>query len=589
MTTNSQADRSAKHRRDEDEVAQAIASGFDDIAATLGDGTPSRPGRANLQAVPDDGRTPDVKPVISVSSNPDAIRKLRNVLLTGQLPDIYVSDGAPVHIERVSGTIAQAVEDDSPLPVRASTLSGPLLAHLLAHHSEVRLSSAGGAVKEWTPTPVVLGAVLASAEWPGVKVLNGIVGLPVIRRDGTLLQKAGYDEATGVYLSPKVEIPCIDEKPTAEQVADARAFILDKVLADFEWGGKPDRANYLGLLVTPFLRRYLRCLTPLGIISATMPGSGKSILAGLIGLLAGQKTLPWADDDMELRKAITSAFTVESGTVIFDNLDEGTVIKSPILANLLTNPVWSDRILGSTRIGTWVNDRMWLATGNNLRVGGDIASRGILVRLSPRAPHPEQRSGFSIPNLDEWIVDPVNRAALLRHLLVLILDWINAGAQKDATLPNMRQFTPWAQGIGGFLHHHDVPGFLSNLDELRDADEEDQKWSAFLTKWLEKHDAKPMKALQIFESAAIVEAWGSPDVDPWDGAFITSSKGRRPGSAVQLGQWLAGHERRFHGNLCLVSELDTHSKVNYWHVEHYIPPAAESENPIPANTRTAVS
>jgi hypothetical protein len=536
--------------------------------------TTSRAGRANLKPVRDgDERRPrpDGKPQIEVYSSPDGIRKVRGALLKGLLPDVYVSDGSPVHIEHVSGTVAQAIDDDSPLPVRASVLTGALLAFLLAQHADLRMIAANDGVKEWTPPTSVLSAVLASAEWPKVKVLNGIVGLPVIRRDGTLLQRAGYDEATGLYLSPKVDIGRIVEKPTAQQVQAARKFIVEHVLGDFEWSSNADRANYLGLLVTPFLRRYLRCLTPLGVISATMPGSGKSILAGLIGLLAGQKTLPWADDDHELRKAITSAFTVESGAVVFDNLDEGTVIKSPILANLLTNPVWSDRMLGSNRIGTWPNERLWLVTGNNLRVGGDIASRAVLVRLTPDAPHPEQRSGFSIPDLDTWIVQPKNQAAALRNLLVLILDWMSADAPKADKLPNMRQFTPWAQGIGGFLTHHQVDGFLTNIDELRASDEDDQKWSAFLAKWFERHQGKQMKAHQIFNDAALDEGYGTPIVDRWDSTFITSTRGARPKSAVQLGQWLTGHDQRFHGNLRLRGELDTHSKIKLWHVEEYKP------------------
>ena len=129
----------------------------------------------------------------------------------------------------------------------------------------------------------------------------------------------------------------------------------------------------------------------------------------------------------ELEKLITSTFTVESGAVIFDNLAEGEVIASPVLANLLTNPMWSSRILGKSGVGVWPNDRLWMATGNNLRVGGDIASRAVCVRLKPAAPHPEGRTGFQIPDLQGWIKDPGHRAELLWRLLVLVADWVAAG------------------------------------------------------------------------------------------------------------------------------------------------------------------
>ena len=161
-----------------------------------------------------------------------------------------------------------------------------------------------------------------------------------------------------------------------------------------------------------------------------------------------------SDNDKELEKLITSTFTVESGAVIFDNLAEGTSSTPPILANLLTNPVWSERILGLHRNGRWPNDRLWMATGNNLRVGGDMASRTVYVRLAPKAPHPEQRTGFAIRDLAAWIKDPDHRAELLWRLLVLVADWVAAGTPRDDDVPAMRQFTPWARGVGGFLAHH---------------------------------------------------------------------------------------------------------------------------------------
>lgn len=510
------------------------------------------------------------KPGIRVISNPDGIRRIKAALMAGDLPDTYVSDGAVVHVERVSGTPAAAVDEDSPLPVRATILTGPHLASLLAHHCTVEMLGKGMVWQEWTPPQQVLSAVLAGSEWPDLQVLVGIVGTPVLRRNGTLLQAAGYDPATGLYLAPKVALPMIPERPIPADVKAARGFVLGQLLGDFEWESPADLANYLGALVTQLVRRYLGSLTPLVILSATMPGSGKSTLAGLAGLLAGQKTLPWADDDHELRKAITSAFTVEAGVVVFDNLDEGAKVGSPILANLLTNPVWSDRILGSTRMGSWPNERLYMVTGNNLQVGGDIRRRSVLVRLSPREPDPEARGNFAIPNLDTWILDPANRALVLGHLLVLVLDWIAAGALRDRKAPGMGQFTPWAQGIGGFLAHHGVEGFLGNLDKLRESDEDDQKWAAFLAMWRKRFGARQVRAREVFDDAAIDTTHGF-ELDPWDGMFISSPRGVKPRNAPQLGQMLKGHDGRFHGGLRLRSVFDTHSKVMAWWVEEYTP------------------
>lgn len=524
----------------------------------------------------DDG--PEERAELRVDSAPDAIRRIRRAIVAGNLPGTYVQDGDVVHVESVSGTPGAAIDADAPLPVRATVLTPAHLAALLARHLDVRRASQNDGWQEWTPPVQVLSASLAGGEWPGLATLVGIVGTPVIRRDGSLFQDAGHDPATGLYLAPRVPIPDVPVPPNEKIVKAAREFILEKLLADFEWAADADRANYLGLLVSPIARRYLGGLTPLGIISATMPGSGKSILAGLAGQLAGQRTLPWADDDHELRKAISGSFTTEAGVVVFDNLEEGAKVASPILANLLTNPVWSDRILGSTKVGSWPNDRLYMVTGNNLQVGGDIRRRGVLVRLSPKAPDPEGRQGFAIPNLDEWIMKPAHQARVLWYLLVLLLDWIAAGAERDKTAPAMGQFTPWAHGIGGFLKHHGVPGFLQNLDVLRESDEDDQKWAAFLAMWRRRFSGRQVRAREVFEDAAVDELLGHVN-DPWDGMFITSPRGARPRSHVMLGQWLTGHDGRFHGELRLRSVQDTHAKVRLWWVEEYAPSSDSAKQP----------
>jgi hypothetical protein len=304
-------------------------------------------------------------------------------------------------------------------------------------------------------------------------------------------------------------------------VHQARAFLLERFLVDFPWTGKADRANYLALLVSPALRPFLRCLTPFGIVTASMPGSGKTILTAAIGLSYGQRVLSWPDSDDELRKSITAVMAEPVGEVVFDNLAEGAVIDSPILARLITDHTWSDRRLGSSSNVAYPNDRLWLATGNNLAVGGDMASRTVLVRLDPDMPHPEERSGFTIPDLPQWIMEQANRRTLLRHVLTLVVDWCANGAPQAEGV-TMRQFTPWARAVRGFLAHHEIEGFLTNIDQVRAVDETDQEWSAFLARWWHLRKDTPLLANELLASAQAVMT----DEDVWQGTFITGRNGR---------------------------------------------------------------
>ncbi|GAA3624545.1 hypothetical protein GCM10022223_47030 [Kineosporia mesophila] len=530
-----------------------------------------------------DGDEHDGRAYIEVSGNPDAIRKLKRAVGSGAIPDLYVTGGAPVRIERVSGTLAVDLDEDAPLPVVPTKVTGALLANLLAAHTytfqtKVRKDEQGKPEffrEEITPPPPVLSAVLAGAEWPHTPTLAGIIGTPVLRRDWSLLQNPGYDPASGLYLAPTVALPPVPVRPSPAQVAKAREFVTSTLLGDFEWEDAASLANFVAMLVTPFLRRPLKALAPLAIVSASTASSGKSLLTGLVGLLVGQQVVPWpADNDVELEKLITATFTQESGAVIFDNIAEGEAISSPILANLLTNPMWSSRILGKTGMGAWVNDRLWMVTGNNLRVGGDIASRSVYIRLKPKAPHPETRTGFAIPDLQGWIMDPNHRAELLWRLLVLVADWVAAGTPRDTSTPPMRQFTPWAHGVGGFLTHHGITGFLTNLHVTRGMDEEDQKWAIFLGRWRERLGDKPLKVNAVLADGEIVRDFAAGhDVDPWDGDFITDERGRRPKSPQMLGRMLAGQVDRFHGDPAMTLRVitDSHAKANQYWVEEYQP------------------
>ena len=300
------------------------------------------------------------------------------------------------------------------------------------------------------------------------------------------------------------------EDPDGGQVQAARDFLLTAFLGDFPWVSDADKANYLGLLVTPILRSYLRTLIPFGVVTSTMPGSGKTILTCGLGMLYGQRVLTWTHSDEELRKAITSVLADPVGTIIFDNLAEGTAIDSPVLARLITDRTWADRILGKNVTAAFANDRVWTATGNNLRLGGDMRTRSVLVGLNPDMPRPEERTGFKIPDLDQWILVPANQRQVLWHLLVLVADWTRSGAPRHPGL-TMRQFTPWAEAVGGFLAHHGVAGFLGNVETVRDIDEEESAWTAFFAQWRKIHGDNWLTSNQLRLSANIAtDAVGRP-------------------------------------------------------------------------------
>ena len=517
------------------------------------------------------GRNVGDKPEIEAPTGPASIRALRSAIDAGTIPGTYVSNGSVVVVERVSGTPGAVTGDeDSPLPVTASQVRAPGLAALLAAHTytfQVKTRRADGGTEtypdEITPPNAVLAAALEPKEWPRLRPLFGIVGAPVLRPDGSLLQQPGYDPATSLYLASKVPLDPVPGQPSGKQVRAAREFLLGRFLGDFPWVSEADKANYAGLLVTPILRSYLRTLIPFGVVTSTMPGSGKTILTCGLGMLYGQRVLTWTHSDEELRKAITSVLADPVGTIIFDNLAEGTVIDSPVLARLITDRTWADRLLGKNSTAAFANDRVWTATGNNLRLGGDMRTRSVLVSLNPNMPRPEERTGFQIPHLDQWILTPANQRQVLWHLLVLVADWTRNGAPRRDGL-TMRQFTPWAEAVGGFLAHHGIGGFLANVETVRDIDEEEATWAVFFAQWRKLHGDRWLTSNEVRLSADVP----LNEHDPWDGCFVTDGRGRFP-TPKSLGKLLTGQIDRYRASYVLRSEQDKHSKVRTWRVEEW--------------------
>lgn len=505
------------------------------------------------------------RPDIDVTGAPGAIRNLTTTLDAGAFTDLYVTGGQIVHIAPISGDISTTADD--PLPLVSAPLTAPAFAQLLAHEAYAYrlVTDPDGDIteEEHVPADRILTAVLSRRHWPGIRALRGIVGSPVLRPDGSLLQTPGYDRDTGLYFAPKVSLPHVPDRPAPEQVTAAKRF-LETVLHDFPWVTQADKANYLGILVSPILRPYLRALTPFWVATATTASSGKSLLVDMVGSIYGKQQNPWPGGEEELRKAILAALRRPEPLICWDNIAEGTQITSATLAGLITSNEWSDRVLGSSKSEKHANDRLWAVTGNNLRLGGDMATRTVVVRLDPNMPNPEARpdSAFQIPNLQSWLTMADNRQALQWNLLVLVADWVAAGAPRTAHL--MRQFSPWAQAAGGFVTHHGLPGFLDNATDVREMDDQAAMWQAFLTRWERKYGTQ-----QLTSAALRASFEYNPDgTDPWDGTIPEPLlNGRHLPSAIELGRRLGGHVGRWYATHTLRAGTDSHTSARLWSVE----------------------
>jgi hypothetical protein len=491
-------------------------------------------GGPQLRAVPS-------RPELDITNEADAIDGVLALMAAGRLPDLYKRAGGPCWVYR----------DENGDPVVQQLGTDNLRAYLADHVSSYVLKR--NPVTEQLEEerellmPKSCSTILGRKDWP-LPRLRGVVTSPVIRPDGSLLEAPGYDRATELYLEPRVPLRRLQPQVTRESLARAKDIVLGQVLTDFPWVAASDRANYLGALLTPILRAYFHGPTQMVAITATAAGSGKTLLKDIFKYCYGTADTAWPENDTELRKSITTQlYGTGSPVVVFDNLPNGFVLKTPILSALLTGEHWGDRILGSTGKVTMRNDRLWLVTGNALRTGGDNGRRVLWVRLDPDCPDPDQRDGFRIGDLRPWL--RANASTLVAALVTLVRAWLAAGAPRIRVRKG--DYSEWASMMAGLLDFLGVEGWMADSADARNQDDELQEWANFLEMWRETYGDEPLA------TGALIK--GLPNHVP--------RKGDEPPSANQLGIWLKARAGRYFGDHKVVMVVDSHKKQNFWRVD----------------------
>jgi hypothetical protein len=408
--------------------------------------------------------------------------------------------------------------------------------------------------------PVELSRVLVAAgSWPGLPPLVGIVEAPTLRPDGTLLDRPGYDLSTGLIYAPApgLVVPEIPTAPTAADVADSVRVIERELLHDFPFCAPADKAHAWAVLLTPIVRAAIAGCVPLLLLDAPKAGTGKTLLAGVSAVIAtGRKaevmTAP-AHDEAEWRKKLTTILREHATIVLIDNLPD--VLKSAQLAAVLTAQSWRDRVLGVSQSVTLPQRATWLATGNNIRLGGDLPRRCVRLRIDAKEARPWQRQpgAFVHADLLGWV--KAHRGAVLAALLTVARAWFVAGCPEapSKTPRALGGFEDWQRVLGGILAYAGIEGFLDNLDELYEqADDDTPQWEAFLLAW---------RTTFADRAVSVAEVAGRLDVDQKEEVAarrvllpalperLADAYGRRRESfGHHLGRALAGQEDTRYGD-----------------------------------------
>jgi hypothetical protein len=337
------------------------------------------------------------------------------------------------------------------------------------------------------PPALIVRQILArSADQVPFPPLTGIVKSPIMRANGTVLERAtaGYDTGTRYYcaMDPAVASLDVPMVPTAADVASSLALLKDLV-CDICFADPRDvyLANYIAILLTPLVRLLIADNLPLFAIDATKPRSGKGLLAAIVGVLANGystpvTTGPEPNESGEWRKKITTFLLAAENIITIDNIVFN--LNSAELCALVTTRNYTDRILGSnTYMTADPLNSMWIFTGNALQPVGDLVKRCFWVRLDPKRSDPEKRGPFQHEELLSWAA--ASRAPLLRALLTLVRSWVVAGQPKPQGIGPFGGFDRWVYVVGGTLQHAGLTDFFKDPEQAY-TDPDAEQWLPFL-------------------------------------------------------------------------------------------------------------
>lgn len=457
---------------------------------------------------------------------------------------------SPERIYQRSGVLSRVVKRDQPSVRNYRRVPGSLGIHIVdqndlaeAFTRAARWEKFDGRSLQWRrcdcPENVASKYLSRVGKWK-LPQLWSVISAPTLRPDGTVLQKPGYDEATCTWYDPcGLTYPEIPDEPSREQ-AEAALGALKELFKSFPFESEMDRSVALALALTALVRRALPS-APLGAVSAPVMASGKTLLADCIAILAAGISAPamtYPENDEEAAKTALSVLMEGDPVVMIDNIERP--LQGAWLCSILTQEIFKQRMLGRSEMMRVPTTTLWLATGNQLVVAGDLRTRTLLCRIDPQSEHPEQRQFAG--DLREWTT--ANRPRLVAAGLTLMRAFIANGTPAIDVVKPWGRFERWSEMVRAPLVWLECEDPCGSLAALEGDDPERNELARMLHAWYDCFSIEAKSAREAIELASAVPPL--PESDRALGEVLKEIAAERGGglSTKRLGRWLQKHSGR---------------------------------------------
>lgn len=422
-----------------------------------------------------------------------ALQRPEILVDTGQLRDrvalalkaLQAANDPPMLYSR-GGILTRLNPDTSELE---AVDDSPLLAELSEAADWKKHGKKKNSIVDADPPANVIRAIRGQRELPFAPI-EGIARAPFFTREGELVVRPGFHLSAKVYLSldrqlaSQLDTVSFPEHPMREDLEWAKS-LLGELVYDFPFADNASNAHVIALGLLPFVRSMIDGPTPNHAVVAPPrgAGTGKGLLvqAVLAPSLGEIEAAPETKDREELRKVLLTVILENSPVYWVDNAHNE--INAGPFAAVLTARNWVDRVLGKSKRFRGRVLTTWVITGNGVRVSGEMGRRTVLIRLDAGMAEPWKRSGFK-HELPLWAYE--HRAELIRANVILVRNWLALG--RPAGKRTLGSFEAWARVIGGILEVAGIQHFLESPTEAHvEADQQTQRWKAFIEAWISEH------------------------------------------------------------------------------------------------------
>jgi len=385
-------------------------------------------------------------------------------------------------------------------------------------------------------------------------LLVGVISAPIMRPDGSVLCRAGYDEATGLYLTE--DWPDLNGNPARDDAVRGLE-TLRRPFEEFPFVAREDESVLLVAILTALQRRLLAS-APLFAFKAPSQRTGKTLLAECMAVIATGRPAPAmavSGDREEMRKAVAAALREGHVIVNLDNIEHP--LGSPDLSRAITQPEYSDRLLGETKMLRLPTNVTWTATGNNLAFRGDLAVRALVCRLDARLERPEERS-FMIADLKGHITE--HRHELVAAALTIPRAYVLAG-EPDQKLKPWGGFDEWSRTVRAALVWSGMPDPCATRQHVIEDDPDREQAATLLSAWHSEVGADPIQIARLVGLAA-----NTPELRA---ALLGVAAARNDGGQIdprRLSWWCREWRDRVVSGLVLAKDKD-YGKSASWRVK----------------------